>query len=53
MANRGGHAVADRLGTKAVIFPSHHGGFAGNEYGWPGEPEAFAAKLREVLDGKS
>jgi hypothetical protein len=49
MANRGGHAVAERLGTEPVIFPSHHGGFLGGEYGWPGEPEAFAAKLREVL----
>ena len=50
MANRGGHAVAERLGQQPVIFPSHHGGFLGGEYGWPGEPDAFAAKLREVLD---
>ena len=50
MANRGGHAVAARLGQQPVIFPSHHGGFLGGEYGWPGEPDAFAAKLREVLE---
>ncbi len=50
MANRGGHATAARLGQQPVIFPSHHGGFLGGEYGWGGEPEAFAAKLREVLD---
>jgi pimeloyl-ACP methyl ester carboxylesterase len=50
MANRGGHEVAARLGTETVIFPSHHGGFMGGEYGWPGEPDAFAAKLRQVLD---
>jgi pimeloyl-ACP methyl ester carboxylesterase len=50
MANRGAHAVAERLGTESVIFPSHHGGFLGGEYGWAGEPEAFAAKLREVLE---
>jgi pimeloyl-ACP methyl ester carboxylesterase len=50
MANRGGHGVAEQLGQEAVIFPSHHGGFLGGEYGWPGEPDAFAAKLREVLD---
>jgi pimeloyl-ACP methyl ester carboxylesterase len=50
MANRGGHAVAERLGQQTVIFPSHHGGFLGGEYGWPGEPDAFAAKLREVLE---
>ena len=50
MANRGGHAVAERLGQQAEIFPSHHGGFLGGEYGWGGEPTAFAAKLRTVLD---
>jgi hypothetical protein len=49
MANRGGHAVAERLGKEVVLFPSHHGGFLGPEFGWPGEPDAFAAKLREVL----
>jgi hypothetical protein len=31
------------------IFPSDHGGFLGGEYGQMGEPDAFAAKLREVL----
>jgi pimeloyl-ACP methyl ester carboxylesterase len=52
MANRGAYAVAERLGTDVVVFPSHHGGFLGGEYGWGGEPDAFAAKLREVLSGK-
>jgi hypothetical protein len=42
-------AVAERLGTEPVIFPSHHGGFLGGEFGYAGEPEAFAAALREVL----
>ncbi|NUT41675.1 MAG: alpha/beta hydrolase [Thermoactinospora sp.] len=51
MAARGGEGVAQRLGVEAVVFPSHHGGFMGGEFGYPGEPEAFAAKLREVLDG--
>ena len=51
MASRGAHGVAARLGTEPVIFPSHHGGFLGGEYGWPGEPDAFAAKLRDVLEG--
>jgi pimeloyl-ACP methyl ester carboxylesterase len=50
MANRGAHALAERLGTEAVIFPSHHGGFLGGEYGWAGEPDEFAAKLRDVLE---
>jgi pimeloyl-ACP methyl ester carboxylesterase len=49
MANRGAYAVAEQLGTKVVAFPSGHGGFLGGEYGQAGEPEAFAAKLREVL----
>ena len=49
MANRGAHAVAKELGTEVVVFPSHHGGFLGGEYGWGGEPDAFAAKLQEVL----
>jgi pimeloyl-ACP methyl ester carboxylesterase len=51
MANRGAYAVAERLGTEVVVFPSHHGGFLGGEYGWGGQPEAFAARLREVLSG--
>src|SRR5690606_17034488 len=51
MANRGAHAVAERLGTQVVVFPSGHGGFLGGEYGQAGEPEAFAAKLREILEG--
>ncbi|HZM81644.1 MAG TPA: alpha/beta hydrolase [Candidatus Limnocylindrales bacterium] len=50
MAYRAGKIVAERLGSAAVIFPSHHGGFMGPESGpMQGKPEAFAAKLREVL----
>ena len=49
LANRGAHAAAERLGTDVVIFPSDHGGFLGGEYGQTGDPDAFAAKLREVL----
>jgi pimeloyl-ACP methyl ester carboxylesterase len=49
MAHRAALAVAERLGTKAVIFPSHHGGFLGGEFGWPGDPDSFAVTLREVL----
>ena len=51
MAQRGAIAVAERLGTEPVTFPSGHGGFLGGEYGQMGEPEAFAATLREVLAG--
>jgi pimeloyl-ACP methyl ester carboxylesterase len=42
-------AVAEGLGTEAVIFPSHHAGFLGGEFGQQGDPDAFAAKLRDVL----
>jgi pimeloyl-ACP methyl ester carboxylesterase len=48
-AHRAALGVAKRLGTDPVIFPSHHGGFLGGEFGQHGDPEAFAAKLREVL----
>jgi pimeloyl-ACP methyl ester carboxylesterase len=43
-------ATAALLGQEATVFPSHHGGFLGGEYGYAGQPEAFARKLREVLD---
>lgn len=41
-------AVAERLGTEAVIFPSHHGGFHEQ-----GDPDAFAATLHRVLTGQA
>jgi pimeloyl-ACP methyl ester carboxylesterase len=43
-------ATAELLGQQAAVFPSHHGGFLGGEFGYAGEPEAFARKLHEVLD---
>ncbi|MER7457380.1 alpha/beta hydrolase [Micromonospora sp. NPDC126480] len=43
-------ATAELLGQQATVFPSHHGGFLGGEFGYPGQPEAFARKLREILD---
>jgi hypothetical protein len=43
-------AAAELLGQQATVFPSHHGGFTGGEFGYAGQPEAFARKLREVLD---
>jgi pimeloyl-ACP methyl ester carboxylesterase len=49
LAHRGALAIAEHLGAEPVIFPSHHGGFLGGEFGQRGEPEAFAATLREVL----
>jgi pimeloyl-ACP methyl ester carboxylesterase len=49
LAGRAALEVAERLGTPAVSFPGGHAGFLGGEYGQQGEPEPFAAKLREVL----
>jgi pimeloyl-ACP methyl ester carboxylesterase len=49
LAQRGGEAVAERLGVQVTRFPGDHGGFLGGEYGQIGEPDAFAARLREVL----
>jgi pimeloyl-ACP methyl ester carboxylesterase len=43
-------ATAEALGLEATAFPSHHGGFLGGEGGYAGQPEAFAARLREILD---
>jgi pimeloyl-ACP methyl ester carboxylesterase len=45
-------ATAPLLGHKAATFPSHHGGFVGGDSRYAGQPEAFAARLREVLAGK-
>ena len=42
-------AVAERLGTTPVTFPGGHDGFLGGEYGRTGDPDAFAATLREAL----
>ena len=50
---RAAAAIAERLGTELVEFPSHHGGFLGGEFGWHGDPDAFAVKLREVLTART
>ena len=49
IAGRAGIAVAERLGTAPVTFPGGHDGFVGGESGGMGEPDAFAAILRNVL----
>ncbi|GCD21936.1 hydrolase [Cellulomonas algicola] len=46
---RATEALAALLGQDLTLFPSHHGGFLGGEHGYAGQPEAFAARLREVL----
>jgi pimeloyl-ACP methyl ester carboxylesterase len=49
LAGRGGTAIARRLGVAPTRFPGGHDGFLGGEYGSTGKPDAFAARLREVL----
>lgn len=49
VTGRAAIALAGRLGQDAVVFPSHHGGFMSGEFGYAGQPEAFAERLREVL----
>jgi len=49
LTGRAAAGFADALGVELTVFPSHHGGFLGGEFGQQGEPEAFAARLREVL----
>jgi pimeloyl-ACP methyl ester carboxylesterase len=44
-------ATAELLDQQATVFPSHHGGFLGGEFGYAGQPEPFARRLRDVLDG--
>ena len=43
-------ATARLLGQQVSVFPSHHGGFVGGDSSYAGRPEAFARRLREVLD---
>jgi hypothetical protein len=49
LAGRASYALAQALGQEPVAFPGGHGGFLGAEHGQGGDPEAFAARLREVL----
>jgi pimeloyl-ACP methyl ester carboxylesterase len=46
---RTSRGVAALLGQEPTVFPSHHGGFLGSEFGYAGKPPEFAARLREVL----
>ncbi|XVQ15649.1 alpha/beta fold hydrolase [Spirillospora sp. CA-255316] len=50
VTGRSAVATAELLGQQATVFPSHHGGFMGGEFGYAGQPEAFARRLHEVLD---
>jgi pimeloyl-ACP methyl ester carboxylesterase len=49
LTGRAAMATAEKLGLEPTEFPSHHGGFMSGEFGYAGQPEAFAARLHEVL----
>lgn len=51
LARRGGEALAKELGMEPVVFPGDHGGFTVHPMSPANDPAAFAARLREVLDG--
>jgi hypothetical protein len=42
LARRSTEALAERLGTRPVVFPGDHGGFMA-------DPAGFAATIRQVL----
>jgi pimeloyl-ACP methyl ester carboxylesterase len=46
---RAAQALAERLGLEPAVFPSHHGGFTGEDSPLAGQPAAFAHRLREIL----
>lgn len=52
LTGRTSKATARALGQEATVFPGGHGGFLGGEFGQPGKPETFAARLREVLQAR-
>jgi pimeloyl-ACP methyl ester carboxylesterase len=49
LAGRAATAIAERLGTAPVTLAGGHDGFLGGEFGQTGQPDAFAATLRQVF----
>ncbi|MER8046912.1 alpha/beta hydrolase [Streptomyces sp. NPDC094032] len=43
--------VAEGIGVPVSVYPSHHGGFLGGEFGQQGAPTEFAEALRVSLEG--
>lgn len=50
MTARAAAAIAERLGLELAVFPSHHAGFTGGEFGMHGDPGGFAKALRGALE---
>lgn len=49
LAARAAAGIAELLAIELTMFPSHHGGFLGGEYGQHGDPDRFASALRKAL----
>jgi hypothetical protein len=43
-------ATAELLGQQATVFPSHHGGFLGGEFGYAGQPGPSRANCARSFD---
>jgi len=50
LTDRATRAIAARLGSDVEVFPGGHGGFNRSPWDPTADPEAFGAKLREILD---
>jgi pimeloyl-ACP methyl ester carboxylesterase len=50
LTDRATRAIAKQLGTEVAVFPGGHGGFNRSPWDPTANPEAFAAKLRGILD---
>jgi hypothetical protein len=50
MTDRATRVIAERLGSEVAVFPGGHGGFNRSEWDPTADPDAFAAKLRQLLD---
>jgi pimeloyl-ACP methyl ester carboxylesterase len=50
LPGRAAIVVAQQLDMTPATFPGGHDGFLGGEYGRVGQPDAFAATLRTILD---
>lgn len=50
LTDRATRAIAAKLGSEVEVFPGGHGGFNRSPWDPTADPEAFAAKLRDILD---
>jgi len=53
LTDRATREIAKRLGSEVAVFPGGHGGFNRSEWDPTADPDAFAAKLHEILDSAS